>query len=210
MQKLLGEVVDQLSDTIFNFSKITLTFFDDNKILLLQRTIYKKVMVIVNSDSSSLVSGITNTILRDHFFLIHELFAKKILEASNISRGVFKFFEQHFVEEENGTRWSSFAITRFMNEYSKEVDEYKRFEDEYYTNLKRLEGYRGVEDELEEDFHKHNEHMNEKRKIERLVSLFKLKMGEQEEKISEIKGKYEALVDGTAKTLLQKRLVVKK
>ena len=96
-------------------------------------------MVIIESDSSSIVSAITNTILRDHYNYVHKEFANKVLKASNISRGVFKFFENNFVEDDTGTRWNSFAITRFMGEYLKQTESYYQNKDEFEKYSARLQ-----------------------------------------------------------------------
>ncbi len=199
---LLDDVIIHLASTTLDFSKITLSFFDDNKIILLQRAIYRRVMVIIESDSSSIVSAITNTILRDHYNYVHKEFANKVLKASNISRGVFKFFENNFVEDDTGTRWNSFAITRFMGEYLKQTESYYYNKDEFEKYSARLQEL-SLMDETDEK-------MAERKKVEKLVSLYKLRIADEEGKISDIIEKYKSLLEGVTKTLLQKRIIIKK
>ncbi len=206
---IFDDVITHLASTTLDFSKITLSFFDDNKILLLQRAIYRRVMVIIKSDSSSIVSPITNTILRDNYNYVHKEFAKKALEASNISRGVFKFFENHFVEDDTGTRWNSFAITRFMGEYLKQTESYYCNKDEFKKYSARLIDFNHQELSLmDETNEKMAEFMAERKKVEKLVSLYKLRIADEEGKISNIIEKYKSLLEGVTKTLLQKRIIM--
>ncbi len=207
---IIDEVIQQLSTTTLDFSKITISFFDDNKILLLQRAIYRRIMVVIESDSSSVVSAITNTILRDNYNYIHIEFAKKVLEYSNISRGVFKFFENHFVEDDSGVRWNSFAITRFMGEYLKQTESFYRNEEEYSKYIKRLADINSRQPSLDETNENINESMAERKRVEKLISLYKLRLTDEESKISDVIQKYKSLLDGVTKSLLQKRIVIKK
>ena len=142
VQELILDVVDDLTNSVLDFSNITLKFFDDNKILLLQRAIYKRVMVITEIDNPQILTAITNTILREHFVLIHREFAKRVLEASAVGRGVFKFLENQFIEiDEESERWNNFAVMRFMKEYiykQKEIAKLRKKLDEANLKLEKL------------------------------------------------------------------------
>lgn len=210
IKELLIEVIDELVKGTLNFNKITVSFFDDNKILLLQRSIYKKVMTTIESDSSSIVSGITNTILRDYYIFAHEEFATRVLEASAVTRGVFKFFENNFVEVEGSkARWNSFAITRFMGDYISQTENLRQIDKKFHDAVKGLEDMKTFEDELDLSFDEYNRKNEDKKKIEKLIHLYKLQLADEEHKLGESHHSYKSLLEGTTKFLLQKRVVIK-
>jgi hypothetical protein len=206
---LLDRVVKDVTKSVFNFSRINITFFEENKILILQRAIFKRVQISLESDSSSLISGAVNTILRDNFIYLHRELAKKVLEASDVDRGVFKFFESYFVTDESGNRWSAFAITRFMHEYLVPVRVLERLENDLDRLILKLAEYRAIEDDLEMEFETYSGKVEEKKKIERLIDLSKTKISEEEEKIAELEKRYELLLEGVTKLLLQKKVIYK-
>lgn len=207
---ILDEVVINLLSGNFTFEKITLSMFDSHKITFLQRVIYKVVMVTIESNSTTIISAVTNAILRKSFAYIHEKFAIKLLEASNVERGVFKFFETYTVEEDSGTRWNSFAITRFMSEYIQNnlmIEKIRLSLEKHRVVLSKMDK---IDDDSEMDFAKHNNLMVERKKVEKAIHLYKLKLSEEEKQLEQKQVKYNNLLKATTKLLLQKRRVFSK
>jgi len=211
IREILDEIINNLTapNSYFDFQKINLTTFDTHKIQVLQRAIYKVVMKKIETDSTSVVSAITNTILRKQFQYLHTQFAKKVLKASNIQRGVFKFFGDVFVEQSNGQRWNSFAITRFMKEYSEEnivLVELQTKLDGLQGQLKELTP---ILNKLElESSNEYYEVAKQVKKFERLIHREALHLSEEQIKFSDLKEKYDELLFAVTKTLLEKRRVI--
>jgi hypothetical protein len=211
LRDMIREIVKHLSETTFDFNKISVSFFDENKIILLQRSIYKSILPIIESESSSTLSAITNTILRDYYVFSHEEFAKRVLEASDITRGVFKFFETHFIEvAESKARWNSFAITRFMHEYSESTTHLHKLEEKLSNAIKLKEEFvLTAEDELEMDIDEYNSKSEDRKKLEKLILTYKAKISAEEDKLGDTQKTYQTLLEGVTKFLLQKRSVIR-
>jgi phosphoenolpyruvate carboxylase len=212
IQEILQNIIKHLTapNSYFDFQKITLQTFDSHKIQVLQRAIYKVVTNIIETESTSVVSAITNTILRNKFQYIHTQFAKHILDASNISRGVFKFFGDICVEQTEGQRWHSFAITRFMKEYSEQQTFIKELKDEIIKLRNRLKKMQPVLEKLELEFSEEYYELAKKSKqLERLIHKQVVYLSEEKLKFADLKGKYDELLFAVTKTLLEKRRVIK-
>jgi uncharacterized protein YejL (UPF0352 family) len=208
IKKILKTIIEQLTkkDAPLDFSKIDLQFFEFNKINLLQRAIYKVVKETINSNTTAVISAVTNTILRENYKFIHYRFAKKVLKAANISRGVFKFFGENFVEDDENTRWSSYAITRFMNDYFEQIKKLKNLDKELVLHKKILHNLKEELDELDSSqFNQAESIKTEIRKHEKIVHDYLMELGESEIIFSELKLKYQKLLEAVTITLIQKR-----
>ena len=212
IRDILHDIINHLTapNSYFDFQKIGLQTFDAHKIQVLQRAIYKVVMNVIESDSTSVVSAITNTIFRNQFQYIHTQFAKKILEASNISRGVFKFFGDIFIEQSNGQRWNSFAITRFMKEYTEQQTAILDLKNDLNQLQNRSKEIKPILDKLELEFSEdYYEVAKQSKKLDRIIHKQALHLSEEEVKFSDLKEKYDELLFSVTKTLLEKRRVIK-
>jgi hypothetical protein len=207
--KLLSDVVFTLSKTVLNFSKVDIRFFEDNKIILLQRAIFKKVKLKIGSDSSNVVAGVTNTILRDNFKHIHKEFARKVLEASDVDKGVFKFFGDVAVYDEDGIRWNSSAITRFMHDYLRSIRIIERLNHDIVQLTQKSKEYESIEDDLEMDIDEYNERFQEREKADKLLDVCRTKIVEEEKKLSDLEIDYNNLLKAVTKTLLQTKILHK-
>ena len=210
IDKIMYQILTDLTAPNHNldFSKINIAFLDAHKITLLQRSIYKVVMATIETNSTAVISAITNTILRNQYRSIHNLFAKKILKASNLKRGVFKFFGDIFIEQEDGTRWSSFAITRFMGEYLSQINVLRKLDKELSSYKESINSSEDASIILESN-EEYYEKALENRGKDRLIHQHTIQLSEEQLKFSEMKIKYDNLLEATTRTILEKRPVLK-
>jgi hypothetical protein len=117
LEELIERVVQLLLRSNFNLNRIDLRFFEEHKISSLQKGLFQEVQKRISGQDQVVIGKVTNRIIKSNFQYIHQLFAEEVLEAANVNRGVFKFFDGFFVEDKEGNRWSTYAITRFMREY---------------------------------------------------------------------------------------------
>jgi len=207
---ILNKIVQDLTsqNQSFDFHKVDLHFLDYHKITVLQRSIYKIVMATIETNSTSVVSAITNTILRNKYRYIHQRLAKKVLEASHVSRGVFKFFGDIFIEQTDGKRWSSFAITRFMGEYFTQISLLKKIDKELSEYINQNSDIRTVVDESELELNEEYEKTQMSRKLDKAINKLTVKLSEEQLKFSDMKLKYDDLLDAVIRVLLEKRRTI--
>jgi len=213
IKDFIKEIVNELTQTTMNPKNITLSFFEENKVIFLQRAIYKRIITLLDIDSSSILNTIANTILRENFIFIHEEFAKKILEASAVSRGVFKFFENNFIEIKGSEiRWNTFAVTKFMKSYlsrKKVVDKIESQLNDAITQLKAIK--KDLESDSEsDDMKSYKLKQEEKKELEKTVNRLKQQIVEEREKMIDDIETYQKLLQGVTKLLLKKRAIKKK
>ncbi|EJF06020.1 hypothetical protein ThvES_00019220, partial [Thiovulum sp. ES] len=208
--EILSLLINELSKTIFNFQKISISYFEENKLVFLQRAFGRKIQADLEEDSPTLVNQIVNLILKENFKHIHEVFAEKVLEASDVDRGIFKFFENHVIEDEDKTRWNTFAITRFMNEYMKHTSNVERLKHDIEKLEEKKISANESENKLSGDEEKKEELKKvvaEKKKIERLLHMCETKKTESEIELRRIEKQYLLLHEATTIFLMQTRIV---
>ncbi len=211
IKELLVDVVDDLTNSVLDFHKIKLSFFDDNKVLLLQRAIYKRVMVITEIDDPQILTAITNTILREHFVFVHRELAKRVLEASAVNHGVFKFLENQFIEiDEESERWNNFAVMRFMKEYLYKQKTMLKLKEKLTKAVEKLELLEKSTDENSEDIQDYKQKSRAKKRLEREIRSIKYELAELEQEFnSSYRENYQLLLEGVTKFLLEKRISIK-
>jgi hypothetical protein len=208
--EILSLLINELSKTIFNFQKISISYFEENKLVFLQRAFARKIQADLEEDSPALVNQIVNLILKENFKHIHESFAEKVLQASDVDRGIFKFFENHVIEDEDKTRWNTFAITRFMNEYMKHTNNVERLKNDIKKLEEKKVSANESENKLSGDEEKKEELKKvvaEKKKVERLLHLCETKKTESEIELRRIEKQYLLLHEATTNFLMQTRIV---
>jgi hypothetical protein len=208
--EIISLLINELSKTIFNFQKISISYFEENKLVFLQRAFARKIQADLEDDSPALVNQIVNLILKDNFKHIHESFAEKVLQASDVDRGIFKFFENHVIEDEDKTRWNTFAITRFMNEYMKHTNNVERLKNDIKKLEEKKVSANESENKLSGDEEKKEELKKvvaEKKKVERLLHLCETKKTESEIELRRIEKQYLLLHEATTNFLMQTRIV---
>jgi chromosome segregation ATPase len=207
-EELLGEIIESASKTLLNFKKISVTYFEENKLIVLQGALSRKIKTDLNLNSPLLVNGVTSRVLKNNFQFIHEAFAKKVLEASNVQRGIFKFFENYTVEDNENTRWNSFSITRFMTAY---LEDYQHIE-KYNNELKTLEKLKVTLKEKEAVADEENQAevqklSSEVERGERTLQTLAVKKQEAEINLRRVTKQYDLLLNATTDFLMETRIV---
>jgi hypothetical protein len=206
-QEMLSNLINDLAKSILNFQKISVSFFEENKIIVLQRAIAKRVQEELNSPSATLVTGVTNSLLRTHFEFIHQRFAVKILEASDVERGIFKFFEKYLIEDSETTRWNTYAITRFMNEYMSHTRNIARLKHDLVKLDEKKNEHIAEEKDIETDANSYKEIVKARKKVERLIQLCDTKKRESEVELNRMNRQYILLHTAVTKFIMEHRVV---
>jgi hypothetical protein len=208
--EILEKLINELARTVLNFKKISITYFEEYKLIILHRAFSRRVQKELGISSTPVINQVSNIILKTNFKYIHEIFAKRVLEASDVDRGIFKFFEKYVIEDDDQTRWNSFAITRFMNEYMTHTRNIEKLKDE----IQKLESKRALAVEEEKKLRSAMESKEEikkmileRKKSDKLIQEASTKKSESEIEVRRISKQYVLLEKATTKFLMQSRVV---
>ena|GEM_PF-4544785 len=203
--ELVKDIVDEVSHTVFDFQKIQVDFFGENRIFVIQQAIYQKIQNVIKTDDLNVLNGIKNIILEKNLDKFHSLFATKILEASKVETGIFKFFNGDLIEDSDGVRWSSFAITRFMKDYQSILDKKREVELKLEWLNKALKNCQVISEEDSVDYREYSNRLEEKKKIEKDISKNSLDLFNAKNRVSEEHLKYKKLQKAVTKAILSKK-----